>query len=204
MNSKKMAKVSFQDDQKESQTGLSETFKDRLKLLIGERSIRTAAKDWGLSFSTLNNYLTKSTDPALSTVKSIAIQEGVSLDWLVNGMEFSIEAKENANLHDKKELITVSNAIFGMMTTQQLSQLIMAITKKGVDGLLESAFAGIDYNKDHSIDSLQIRPTLKQAIKLAMAGDESLDQEILRRIEEKKNTDETGQLNQEGDHQKVG
>ncbi len=204
MNSKKMAKISFQDDQKESQTGLSETFKDRLKLLIGERSIRTAAKDWGLSFSTLNNYLTKSTDPALSTVKSIAIQEGVSLDWLVNGMEFSIEAKENANLHDKNELLTVSNAMFGMMTTQQLSQLIMAITKKGVDGLLESVSAGIDYNMDHSIDSLQIRPTLKQAIKLAMAGDESLDQEILRRIEEKKNTDETGQLNQEGDHQKVG
>ena len=35
--------------------GRKESFIKRLKSLVGNRSIRAAAKDWGLSFSTLNN-----------------------------------------------------------------------------------------------------------------------------------------------------
>ncbi|WP_406833504.1 hypothetical protein [Morganella morganii] len=204
MNRKTMTKVSFQIGSKESQSDTLETFKDRLKLLIGDRSIRAAAKEWGLSFSTLNNYLTKGTDPAMSTIKSIAIQEDVSLDWLVNGVDTRNQTLELADHYDKNELLTVSNAMFGMMSAQQLSRLIAAITTKGVDGLLKSTDSNADNNMDQLLDNMPIRPTLKQAIKLAMAGDESLDQEILRRIEEKKNIDETGHLSQEEDHQKVG
>ncbi|SQD03496.1 repressor protein [Escherichia coli] len=45
-----------------------ESIPERLRELIGKRSVRAAAKDWGLSFSTLNNYLTRGTEPSLSVL----------------------------------------------------------------------------------------------------------------------------------------
>lgn len=38
-----------------------ESFKSRLQHLIGTRSVRAAAKDWGVPVSTINNYLQKNT-----------------------------------------------------------------------------------------------------------------------------------------------
>lgn len=205
MNRKKALEVSFQDKAKESPLTTKSAFKERLKILIGNRSIRTAAKDWGLSFSTLNNYLTKDTDPALSTIQSIATQENVSLDWLVNG-----QAQEdgvlltNTENDSKSELSSIWHMLFNIMTTEQINQLIRIITTKGIDGILESNNGMNDYNLDQALDILKIRPTLQQVIRLAIAGDESIDREILHRIEEQKNTNVSGELNQDVNHSKVG
>ncbi|HEQ1859955.1 TPA: hypothetical protein VEO38_003541 [Providencia alcalifaciens] len=205
MNRKKALEVSFQDKAKESPLTTKSAFKERLKILIGNRSIRTAAKDWGLSFSTLNNYLTKDTDPALSTIQSIATQENVSLDWLVNG-----QAQEdgvlltNTENDSKSELSSIWHMLFNIMTTEQINQLIRIITTKGIDGILESNNGMNDYNLDQVLDILKIRPTLQQVIRLAIAGDESIDREILHRIEEQKNTNVSGELNQDVNHSKVG
>ncbi|WP_140182185.1 XRE family transcriptional regulator [Providencia stuartii] len=205
MNRKKTLEVSFQDKVKETPLTTKSAFKERLKILIGNRSIRTAAKDWGLSFSTLNNYLTKDTDPALSTIQSIATQENVSLDWLVNGLAQSGEPPStNTNNDSKSELSSVWNMLFNIMTTEQVNQLIKIITTKGIDGILESNNNICEHNLDHALNILKIRPTLQQVIRLALAGDESIDREILRRIEEKKNTDVSGQVSQNESRNKAG
>ncbi|EJD6046365.1 XRE family transcriptional regulator [Providencia rettgeri] len=205
MNRKKTLEVSFQDKTKESLLTTRSAFKERLKILIGNRSIRTAAKDWGLSFSTLNNYLTKDTDPALSTIQSIATQENVSLDWLVNGLDQGGETlSTNTDNDSKRELSSVWNMLFNIMTTEQVNQLIRIITTKGIDGILESKSNTCDYNLDQALNALKIRPTLQQVIRLALAGDESIDREILHRIEEKKNTDVSGQVSQNESRNKAG
>ncbi|AXH61306.1 hypothetical protein [Providencia huaxiensis] len=205
MNRKKALEVSFQDKAKESPLATKSAFKERLKILIGSRSIRTAAKDWGLSFSTLNNYLTKDTDPALSTIQSIATQENVSLDWLVNGQTQEDGAlSTNTENDSKSELSSVWHMLFNIMTTEQVNQLIRIITTKGIDGILESNNGISEYNLDQALDILKIRPTLQQVIRLAIAGDESIDREILHRIEEQENTNVSGELNQDGNHSKVG
>lgn len=94
--------------------------------------------------------------------------------------------------------------LFNIMTTEQVNQLIRIITTKGIDGILESKSNICDYNLDQALNALKIRPTLQQVIRLALAGDESIDREILHRIEEKKNTNVSGGLNQDANHSKVG
>ncbi|MGG5949797.1 helix-turn-helix domain-containing protein [Salmonella enterica] len=62
-----------------------ESIQDRIKHLIGNRSMRQTAIAWGLSYSTLNNYFEKGTTPGLKVVKDICLAEDVSLEWLVLG-----------------------------------------------------------------------------------------------------------------------
>lgn len=186
-------------------TTFKETLKDRLEALIANRSVRAAAKDWGMSVSTLNNYLKRGTEPALNVINHIAKIEHVSLDWLANGCKQEETDSENSPaiyaqtstspLKDKWLMVLES------IDDKDAEALIRAIHRKGIEGLLnkESQSAIED-----TIDSLDIRSTLRQAIKEALKGDESLDQEILRRIEERKNTDISGQLNQNENHSKVG
>lgn len=135
-------KVTLSCDQKVSFTPLGkETFRDRILLLIGDRSVRLAAKAWGLSYSTLNNYLTRDTVPALNVAQSIAQIEGVSLDWLATGHE-SNEGRENIESpHMTNPLIPEHLlGLIGMMeilTPEEANQVLRVFKKKGVDLLLE-------------------------------------------------------------------
>lgn len=196
MNSKNNEIVSFQNDSKE-------TFKDRLKTLIGERSVRGAAKDWGLSVSTLNNYLNRGTEPTLSVLETISSVENVSIDWLVKGIQMPkvlIQQK-----HQKDESRKTWMMIYDSLSNDEANNIMKFIHRYGVlNAFKTNQMNHIELNNvSEVIDSLEIRPTLKQAIKLAIAGDESIDREILRRIEEKKDTDVSGELNQD-DHSKAG
>lgn len=62
-----------------------ESIQDRIKQLIGARSLRKAASDWGLPYSTINNYFEKGTTPGLNVVATIAKVENIPLEWLVYG-----------------------------------------------------------------------------------------------------------------------
>ncbi|SPZ17237.1 Uncharacterised protein [Providencia rettgeri] len=197
MNSKNNEIVSFQDDPKE-------TFKDRLKTLIGERSVRGAAKDWGLSVSTLNNYLNRGTEPTLSVLETISSVENVSIDWLVKGIQMPkilIQQK-----HQKDESRKTWMMIYDSLSNDEANDIMKFIHRYGVLNAFKTNQMNHIELTDVSevIDSLEIRPTLKQAIKLALAGDESMDREILHRIEEKKNTDVSGQVSQNESRNKAG
>lgn len=64
-----------------------DNFRQRLQNLIGNRSVRSAAKDWGVPVSTLNNYIHKGTEPSFKVVCLISNKEHVSLNWLAYGVE---------------------------------------------------------------------------------------------------------------------
>jgi hypothetical protein len=91
-----------------------ESISDRLRELIGNRSVRAAAKDWGLSFSTLNNYLTRGTEPSLSVALQIATVEGVTIEWICGlNVDPYRDHSDSESLHDenKKLIMNIINAL---------------------------------------------------------------------------------------------
>lgn len=60
-------------------------FKDQLKVLIGQESVRAFALRAGVSDTTLRQYLSGRNEPTLSNLKKIASATGKSLDWLAYG-----------------------------------------------------------------------------------------------------------------------
>lgn len=199
MKGKKNESVSFADATKE-------TLIERIHKLIQGRSIRSVSIEWGLPYSTLNNYLNKGTDPSFKAIQTIAEAERVSLDWLafgINKSELESIREKEAPKMDRQLMKNSWDMVYESLSTDEISELLKAIHRKGIEGILKTSFMNDD-SIESSIERLQIRPTLKQAIKLALAGDESIDREILHRIEEKKNTDVSGELNQDGNHSKAG
>ncbi|CDH05022.1 putative Similar to regulatory protein of Escherichia coli O157:H7 [Xenorhabdus bovienii str. oregonense] len=166
-----------------------ETFKDRLKVLIGERSVRAAAKDWGLSVSTLNNYLNRGTEPTLGVINTISSIEDISIDWLANGTKevaYVVQDTIEPNSVDTPELTQLKqawNMVFDALEPKEANDLLKYIHRNGVVGVLNKGQSKVfQLTVEDAIDSLPIRATLKQAIKVALAGDEAMDKEILCRI----------------------
>lgn len=62
-------------------------FKERLKIAIGERSLRDFAKECAFSPSTLSNYLNGETYPTLDRLATIATVSRSSYSWLATGEE---------------------------------------------------------------------------------------------------------------------
>ncbi|CFQ99358.1 Bacteriophage CI repressor helix-turn-helix domain [Yersinia frederiksenii] len=124
-----------------------ESFSSRLQKLIGNRSVRAAAKDWGLPTSTINNYLHKGTEPAFKMVLAIAKAEGVSLEWLASG---SNETHEELNKNHQVQQSTPEMVdplryawmmVYESLNADEAGALLRVIHKKGVDGIVELATA---------------------------------------------------------------
>ncbi|MEQ1966300.1 hypothetical protein ABLA30_04450 [Xenorhabdus nematophila] len=178
MQRKKTDELSFRQ-------GTKESIKSRLLTLIGNRSVRAAATDWGLPYSTLNNYLTKETDPSFKAMQMVANAEGISLDWLATGGNCSIlrPEKEEAKREDDDILRHTWNMVFDALNSDDINKLLKLIHRRGVEGLLTMTQTPQEIlDIEDVINSLPIRDTLKQAIRVALPGDEAMDKEILRRI----------------------
>lgn len=59
-------------------------FTNRLRLIIGNKTVSAFARNVGLSESLIRKYL-KGSDPSLSKAQQIASSAGCSLNWLANG-----------------------------------------------------------------------------------------------------------------------
>lgn len=150
---RKENKLSFDEVRKEN-------FTARLKQLIGNRSIRAAAKAWGLSFSTLNNYITRGTEPSFIAMQAIASIEGISLDWLAFGdidsnSNHSLSQKDTAIMNnesstppvdDKDFLRSAWSSAFEFMGKTEAESLLKIIINGGARGLIKLAEheAGLD------------------------------------------------------------
>ncbi len=104
--------------------------------------------------------------------------ENVSVEWLATGK--AVDNKQETYSLDADATRSAWLMVLDSLNNKDVTALIRAIHRKGIEGLLSAAQEPLDI--EDSIDKLQIRPTLKQAIKIALAGDESTDKEILRRI----------------------
>lgn len=69
-------------------------FSDRLKEVIGNRSGRAFAKEVGISYSTLHNYLTNSSSPTLDNLIALSNATGVDMKWLATGEEKQAEPRK--------------------------------------------------------------------------------------------------------------
>ncbi|EBG1928849.1 helix-turn-helix transcriptional regulator [Salmonella enterica] len=111
----------------------------RLRQLIGNRSARSAAAEWGLSFSTLNNYLNRGTDPSFSVMKTIATKENVSLDWLAFGIKESnrVRGESESSFHSSNgELEATWSMIYKTLNKEDLEALMGLLLNEGAKGVL--------------------------------------------------------------------
>lgn len=74
------------------------TFSERLKELIGNKSGRAFAKEAGISYSTLHNYLTNTSLPTLDNLIALATYLNVSVQWLATGESLTKEKKGRDDL----------------------------------------------------------------------------------------------------------
>ncbi|KGT95353.1 hypothetical protein NG99_04765 [Erwinia typographi] len=134
MTHKKESEFSFGDTGKES-------IADRIRKLIGKRSVRAASQDWGLSFSTLNNYLSRGTEPSLNVATKIASMEGVSVDWLATGENLQAVPMNEAQREGKSDelLRTTWMAAFEFMGRTEAEALLKIIINGGARGLIKLA-----------------------------------------------------------------
>lgn len=78
MGTSKVSELAFEDYSKA-------TIQERLKALFKGRTLRQAALDWQLPYSTLNNYFSKGATPGLDVVNRIAHIEKIPVTWIING-----------------------------------------------------------------------------------------------------------------------
>lgn len=97
-----MTSFAYQEkEQKEPRDGLvpferqlkGTGFSDRLKKVIGNKSGRAFAKEVGISYSTLHNYLTNASSPTLDNLIALSNTTGVDMKWLATGEEEQIDSR---------------------------------------------------------------------------------------------------------------
>lgn len=174
MNGKTMGGVSFEEHSKE-------TVQDRLKRLIGDRSLRAVATAWNLPYSTLNNYLNKGTEPSLRAMQQVAEAEGISLDWLASGLnekriQSSLETKEAERT---QSLRTVWGAIFDSLPANDIEALVKLIHRKGTEAILSLEAAP---GQSGSMENRAESPQVKQLIELINTCDDAQIREILHSV----------------------
>lgn len=109
-----------------------EALKDRIWELIGSRSIRAAAKDWGLAFSTLNNYLKRGTDPALKVAHKITQIENVDLEWLASG----VGPKQKTEKFNGDKKLAAWVGAYEALTPAEIDRILKLIQRNGATSLL--------------------------------------------------------------------
>ncbi|HAP0139465.1 TPA: helix-turn-helix transcriptional regulator [Escherichia coli] len=122
-----------------------ESIPERLRELIGKRSVRAAAKDWGLSFSTLNNYLTRGTEPSLSVARQIAAIEGVTIEWICGSHNDSHEnhpISTNTHNENTKLIMNIINAL-DAKDIERLSKTLALNGAKYLTQMLEPENQGL-------------------------------------------------------------
>lgn len=196
MGYRKENKFAFDEVRKES-------FIQRLKEVIGGRSIRAAAKDWGLSFSTLNNYITRGTEPSFIAMQAIAHAEGISLDWLAFGTRDSyknqetqyvpMQSIESAGVDDNEFV----NELLRRATPADKEKLVNAICDIGIKGILsklqqpetQHSQPKREYTREEQeamLRALPISERVKNTASLALALGDDAHKEILEILEDVK------------------
>lgn len=156
---------------------LKETTADRLRGLIGSRSVRAAAKDWGVPYSTVSNYLTRQIEPSLDAAIRIAQAEQVDLIWLAKG---SGEAKPASTISEPVTgMEQVWRLIYESVEPSVIGEFVKLINRKGIEGILALDKGASNVDKAGSDQS----PHIKQLFELITSCSDEEVREILQRAE---------------------
>ncbi|MEG0233762.1 MAG: hypothetical protein RR429_13115 [Hafnia sp.] len=143
-------------------TNGKESISERIRKLIGHRTVRAAAQDWGLPFSTLNNYLTRGTEPSLNVAMKVANIEGVSLEWLAAGERSEDEEKSRSYKADRNQPNHDNDIDNGDVLIGRPSETIEGALASAWDLIFEALSPDERYDLIHVFFKIGVRGALAQ------------------------------------------
>lgn len=163
-------------------------FGERLQSLIGKQSYRAFAEKCGMSEKVIRNYVKGITYPSLDRLASIAATCGVSREWLAFGSHGEDKNTETIAASVAQGTSTPPDVLSFMLNSiaiEDKNQLITLLCNIGIKGVLQQLQQPSEQpeSAEEAIRALNIRESLKDAICMALPGDEYTDREILRGIE---------------------
>ncbi|HAT1681374.1 TPA: helix-turn-helix transcriptional regulator [Klebsiella oxytoca] len=169
--------------------GTINRFGERLKEAMNGMSNAELARRSGMSETTIRKYLQGKIYPALDSLAVVAEACGVSLTWLATGedqpLKESIERDKPEQKFDPE--IEVFNHLFRSLKKEERELIVDFIYREGAKNLVRLAAMNSSTVSPEAVgsilDALPLRPVLKNAIKIGMAGGEDTDKEILRVIQ---------------------
>lgn len=159
-----------------------ETTADRLRTLIGERSVRAAAKVWGLPYSTVSNYLTRNIEPSLDAAIRIAQAEGVDVIWLAKGIGEATAKPITCEPVSSTE--QAWNLIYQSIGPDVISDFIKLVHRKGIEGIMALEREPVAKDKV----SQEMSPQMRQLVELVTSCSDAEVREILQRATHIKST----------------
>ncbi|EIP2837866.1 helix-turn-helix domain-containing protein [Salmonella enterica] len=172
--------------------GTINRFGERLKVAMKGMSNAELARRSGMSETTIRKYLQGKIYPALDSLAIVADACGVSLTWLATGKQEREQKAENTIIRDDTKQkfdmdIEVLIHLLNRLKKEERDLVFNFISREGVNNLVRLAAMNTSTISPDAVESiidvLPLRPVLKNAIKIGLAGSEATDQEILRFIE---------------------
>ncbi|EAQ0343907.1 helix-turn-helix domain-containing protein [Salmonella enterica] len=170
--------------------GTINRFGERLKVAMKGMSNAELARRSGMSETTIRKYLQGKIYPALDSLAIVADACGVSLTWLATGEQEQKAGDTIVRDESKQKFdmdIEVLTHLLNRLKKEERELVFNFISREGVNNLVRLAAMNTSTISPDAvesiIDALPLRPVLKSAIKIGMAGSEDTDQEILRFIE---------------------
>ena len=182
-------------------------FNERLRIAMGDMSNHALARQSGLSEASIRKYVKGDSYPTIDNAAKVADACGVSLAWLLTGEDCGTDdnhKRPGANKKTQKKALSDAyndaqnglQLILANLLPEDAEMLFSTLCKVGINGVLARLHATGDHvlsaDPETVIRSLNIRESLKDAISVALAGNEETDKEILRRIESRARTGSPG------------
>ncbi|EET1749136.1 TPA: helix-turn-helix transcriptional regulator [Escherichia coli] len=161
-------------------------FGERLEKAMGGLNKSEIARRSGLSEASVRKYLRGDSYPTIDSAARVADACGVSLMWLLTGEQ---PQGDDSNNYEKIELksdcdddsVALIVSLLGFVSSKDRKALAIAASEIGVKGILNRLATSVETDIETVIRNLNIRDSLKEAICVALAGNEETDKEILQR-----------------------
>lgn len=162
-------------------------FGERLKEAMGKQGLShlTLSKISGLSETTIRKYIQGKIYPGIDSAALVAHACGVSIEWLLTGKSDKPDYSHGLAEEIKPQQHDELDLILQRMREEERLHLLDAFYNIGIKGVLQQLKQPQMQSEDaeEAIRALPIRESLKDAVCMALAGNEETDREILRGIE---------------------
>lgn len=170
--------------------GTINRFGERLKEAMKGMSNAELARRSGMSETTIRKYLQGKIYPALDSLAIVADACEVSLTWLATGEQEqkTCDSIVRENTEQKFDMdIEVLIHSLNRLKKEERDLVFNFISREGMNNLVRLAAMNTSTISPDAVESiidvLPLRPVLKNAIKIGLAGSADTDKEILRFIE---------------------